>query len=404
MTQPETRTYAIPGLSYRRGILVTLSLGWFLFNAGRFLLPPLAVPIQDALGIGNARFGFAITSLWGSYALLQYVAGVSTDTLGYKTVLVGAVGLVGLAFGVLSLTGAYPVFLVALVLVGTGGSFFYIVSRTMPAELYGDAMGQVIGLVTAAGNASGVLAPLVATVIVAYSWRAPFVAIGAGMLALVVVFHLLVRGRYTLEPPALRENSQGALSEVTKRGVPLMIFAYALFAISYQGTVAFMPLYFLQVKGFSLAVANSALSLFFLVGVFVKPASGWLSDTLGRRWVASGSIFGAGLVLGALALVLQSRLAVLAAVVLYGVTLLSFSPVMQAYLIEIFDDENNASSFGLARTMYVLVGSSGPTLVGIGSETIGFTTTFALVSGLLVLGAGVLLFTTHRLDVSGSSA
>lgn len=399
MAQTDTRSLSVPGLSYRGGVLVFIAVGWFLFNAGRFLLPPLAVPIQDALGVGNASFGFAVTVLWASYALLQFVAGISTDTLGYKTVLVGSVVIVGPAFALLSLTGSYVVFLAALVLVGSGGSFFYIVSRTLPAELYGDSKGRVIGFITAAGNVAGVIAPLVATVIVTYSWRVPFAVVGGGLLALVGVFHLLVRGGYTLQRPDLRSTSGGALSEITKRGVPLMIASYGAFAVAYQGTVAFMPLYFYQTKGFSLGLANAALSLFFLVGAVVKPLSGWLSDAIGRRWVASGSLLGAGLGLAALSVGLRSTPGVLFAVVLYGVTLLSFSPVMQAYLIEVFDDQNNASSFGLARTLYVLVGSAGPTLVGIGSETIGFTTTFTLVSAMLVVAAGVLLFTTHRLNV-----
>jgi hypothetical protein len=75
---------------------------------------------------------------------------------------------------------------------------------------------------------------------------------------------------------------------------------------------------------------------------------------------------------------------------------------MQAYLIEIFDDRNNASSFGLARTVYVLVGAAGPTLVGVGSETVGFTATFAVMAGLLVVASVVLFVTTGRLGVETS--
>jgi MFS family permease len=390
-------------LSYRGGILLFVSIGWFLFNSGRLLLPPLAVPIQDALAIGDAGFGFAITVLWAMYALLQFPSGISTDTIGYRTVLVGSLAVIGPAFAILSFAGYYWVFLVVLALVGAGGSYFYIVSRTLPAELYGDRKGRAIGLVTAAGNASGVLAPLAATAIIAFSWRAPFAVIGVALLLVGVVFHFLVRGTYAFEFPDVRGASTGATAEITKRGVPMLLVAYSTFAIAWQGSTAFIPLYFYRAKGFDLATANAALALFFLMGVFVKPAAGWISDAIGRRVVSSGTLFGAGVSLAVLALVADSRLWVLVVVVVYGATLLSFSPVMQAYLIEIFDDDNNASSFGLARTLYVLVGSTGPTLVGIGSETIGFTSTFAIVSIGLVGGAILLWVTTGRLDIEATS-
>jgi MFS family permease len=390
----------IPGrLTYRGSVLVFISLGWFLFNAGRLLLPPLAVPIQDALVIGDAGFGFAISVLWATYALLQFPGGISTDTIGYRTVLVGSLAVIGPGFAILALAGHYWLFLVVLALIGAGGSYFYIVSRTLPAELYGDRKGRAIGLVTAAGNASGVLAPLAATAIIAVSWRAPFAVIGASLLTVGAVFHFLIRGSYAFELPDVRGASKGATAEITKRGVPMMLVAYSAFAIAWQGSTAFIPLYFYRTKGFDLGTANAALALFFLMGVFVKPAAGWISDTVGRRTVASGALLGSGVSLALLALVFDSRLGVLAAVVVYGGTLLSFSPVMQAYLIEIFDDTNNASSFGLARTVYVLIGATGPTLVGVGSETIGFTRTFAIVSVSLLGAAALLWVTTGRLDI-----
>lgn len=384
-------------LPYRTAVLVTISTAWFAFNGGRLILPPLAVPLQEGLGIGNAGFGFAVSVLWGAYALLQFAGGVSADTVGYKTVLVASLLVIGPAFALIAVVSSYPTFLVALALVGTGGGFFYIVSRTLPAELYGPEKGRAIGIVTAAGNGAGVIAPLAATAVIAVSWRVPFAAVGGALVVIAVVVHRLVDGEYAFSRPDLVGRSRGATEEITKRGVPLLLVAYATFAVAWQGSVAFLPLYLYDTKGLSLGLANGALSVFFLTGVFVKPAAGGLSDAIPRRFVASGSILGAGLALAALALLAQGTVAVLAAVVVYGVTLLSFSPVMQAHLLEVFGERDNASSFGLARTLYVLVGSAGPTLVGVGSVTVGFTRTFATIAVLLVGASALLYHTTGRI-------
>lgn len=69
---------------------------------------------------------------------------------------------------------------------------------------------------------------------------------------------------------------------------------------------------------------------------------------------------------------------------------MAFPPVAQAYLIEQFPDDDVGGAFGLSRTGYVLVGSLGPTLVGLGSETVGYDATFAAF-GVGLVGASVLL-------------
>lgn len=372
-----------------------------MFNGGRLILPPLATPIQDGLGIGNAGFGFAITVLWAGYALLQFAGGVSADTMGSKTVLVVSLLVIGPAFALVGVVGSYPTFLLALALVGAGGGFFYIVSRTLPADLYGAEKGRAIGIVTAAGNGAGVLAPLIATAILALTWRLPFAFVGGALVAIAVVLHVLLRGEYTVRRPKLGARTRGATGEITKRGVPLLLVAYGVFAVAWQGSVAFIPLYMYETKGLGLGLANATLSLFFLTGVIVKPLAGGLSDVVARRWVASGTLLWAGASLTVLALFAQRTTVVLVMVVTFGIGLLSFSPVMQAHLLEVFDEDNNASSFGLARTLYVLVGSFGPTLVGVGSETIGFTITFTAIGVLLVGASGLLLYTTGRIERPG---
>lgn len=384
--------------SYRAGVLLVVAAAWFAFNGGRLLLPPLATEIQGALGIGNAGFGLAVSVLWAGYALLQFAGGVSADAMGNKTVMVVSLLLIGPAFALVGIVGSYPTFLLALALVGAGGAFFYVVSRTLPADLYGGGKGRAIGIVTAAGNGAGVLAPLAATAVIAISWRLPFLVVGGVLVAVAVGVHAFVREEYVVHRPNLTRRGRGAAGEVTRRGVPPLIAAYGVFAIAWQGSVAFIPLYMTEAKGLSLGLANATLSLFFLTGVVVKPLAGGVSDVVPRRWVASGSLLWAGLALAALALLAEGAGVVLGVVVAYGVGLLSFSPVMQAHLLEVFEEDNNASSFGLARTLYVLVGSAGPTIVGVGSETVGYTVTFATLSVLLVGAAGLLVYATGRID------
>jgi sugar phosphate permease len=385
-------------LTYPRLVLGLCSLGWFLVQGGRLIVPALALPIQASLSLGNAGFGIAVTVLWAVYALLQFPGGIASDDLGYRSTLVGSSLVVAVGYLLLGSSVGLTVFLVACALIGGGIGLFYITSRTFPSLLYESNKGRALGITNAAGDAGGVLAPIAGGAIIALAlpWRSAFLTIGVAVLVLAATFHLTIRGTYHATVPDVSGTARVAFGQISARGVPLVIVAYSLFALAWQGSVAFIPLYMFEAKGLTFETGNLLLSVFFLMGVLVKPGSGWLSDHVGRHGLSIGSLAGAGLTLGALALFLSDRFAVIAAVTLFGATLMVFPPVTQAHLMDAFDDETVGSSFGLTRTVYVLIGSMGPALVGIGSETIGFDPTFALIALGLLVGAVILAIAVRR--------
>jgi sugar phosphate permease len=382
-------------------VLGLCSLGWFLVQGGRLIVPALALPIRESLALSNAGFGMAVTVLWAVYALLQFPGGVASDDLGYRTTLVASSLVVAVGYLLLGVSVGLAVFLFACALIGGGIGLFYITSRTFPSVLYEGNKGRALGVANAAGDVGGVLAPIAGGAIIALAlpWRGAFLTIGVAVLVLAVTFHFTIDGTYRAAVPDVQGTAREAFGQISVRGIPLVIVAYSLFAVAWQGSVAFIPLYMYEAKGLTIETGNFLLSVFFLMGVLVKPGSGWLSDHVGRHGLSIGSLAGAGLALGALALVLTSRPAVIAAVALFGATLMVFPPVTQAHLMDAFDDETVGSSFGLTRTVYVLIGSTGPALVGIGSETIGFDATFALIALGLIAGAVVLAIAVRRTRV-----
>lgn len=362
------------------GMLVVASLGWFLVQTGRYLLPPLAPAITGAFDIGNAAFGLALSLLWAVYALMNFPGGIASDDLGYRTVLVGSLAIAAAGFLGLAWVGTYAGLLGLLAVIGTGVGIFLIGSRACLSSLYGPRRGRALGVHNAAGDVGGVIAPLVATAAVAVAtWRTPFLGIAVAVAAVAVVFHARAGGRYSLRVPAVRRTARGAVSELATPDVAAIIGVYGVYVLVVQGVAAFVPLYLTQAKGMGLGTANLALSAFFLAGVVVKPASGWASDLVGRRVLTVGSLLTAGTALGALVLA-ADVVAVFAAVVAFAALVKLFPPATQAYLFDRFDDDTSGSAFGLSRTAYVLVGSVGPAAVGLGSEVVGFAPTFGVLA------------------------
>lgn len=378
----------LPGGSAPLAMLAATSAGWFFVQTGRYLLPPLAPSITAAFDIGNAEFGLAITMLWAVYAVTNFPAGLASDDLGFKTVLVGSLLVGGVGFTGLALVRSYAGLLGLLAVVGVATGFLLIGCRTYLSALYGDRRGRALGVHTASGDVGGVVAPVVATAAVGLAaWWSPFLALAVAVVLVAAYLHLATGGGYAVRRPEILAPTRGALADIASLQVGGLIALYGVYVLVSQGVAAFVPLYLTQDKGLGLATANAALSLFFLSGVVVKPISGWASDVVGRRTLTVGSLVTAGVALGFL-VVAGGVAAVFAAVVAFAALSKLFPPATQAYLFDRFDDASSGSAFGLSRAVYVLIGSTGPALVGLGSEAVGFATTLSVLAvGLVVVAS-----------------
>lgn len=376
----------VEGTSRPGALLAVASVGWFLVQSGRYLLPPLAPAITATFHVGNAAFGVALSLLWAVYALTNFPGGLASDALGFRTVLVGSLAVTGVGFVGLSLAGSYPAMLVLLAVVGSGVGFFLVGSRTFISALYGPQRGRAIGLHNAAGDVGGVVAPLVAIAVLAQaSWRVPFLVVGLAGVAVAGVLHARLAGPYVLRRPPLGPATRRAVAEIATPEVGAVVAVYGVYVLVVQGVASFIPLYLIQTKALGPSTASLALSVFFLVGVVVKPASGWASDVVGREVLTIGSLATAGVALGAL-VVASGPVAVFAAVVAFAGLVKLFPAATQAYLFDQFSADASGGAFGLSRSAYVLVGSTGPALVGLGSETLGFDRTLTvLAAGLVVV-------------------
>jgi MFS family permease len=381
----------------RRVVLGLSAGGWALSQGTWLLLPALAVPIRGTLGIGNAAFGAVMTVLWASIALTQFPSGLLSDELGHRTVLVPTMIAAGVAVAALTWLGALPAFLVLVVFVGVGTGAFPTVARALLSARFGEDRGRAFGVFGGAGDAAGVATPLVATAAIAAGvWRLTFLAIGAGIVLAAAGFHRLLAGEYEFRRPSVLGPGRASLSEVLQPGVPLAVLCYSTFALVWQGSTSFLPLYMYEAKGLPLATANGTLSVLFLMGMLVKPAAGWASDRVGRRPLVVGSLFAAGCLLAGLALVARTPVVVLPAVAAFGGALMTFQPVMQAYLMDWFEGSSEGGAFGLARLVYATIASVGSTVVGVGSETVGYDAVFAGLAVALLAGSAALVVATGR--------
>ena len=393
MSEPSDRERLLTGYSGR--LFLTVSLGWLFVQMGRQLLPPLLPNLIDDLAITSTQAGFALSLMWGLYAVFQYPSGRLSDRLSRKTLLVSGMGFTCIGFLAVSGTVSYPMFLFGTAVVGVGAGLYPTAARALVSDLFVERRGQAFGLHTASGDLGNAFAAGLAVLAVSLAtWKAAFVPMVVSTGAVLLAIHVWSRESYVFETASLEIRSTAKRLFSTAR-LRWLLAAYALFAFTWQSTAGFLPTFLQVEKGFSVGLASTGFAVLFLVGMIVKPISGAIGDRFSRTGTAIGALLLGLLGLTGLLLV-ENTVLIFLGIVVFASGLMSFPPVMQAYFMDIFPTESMGGDLGGMRTFYIGFGSLGPTYVGFVGQIESYTIAFVGLVGCLLLSGGIVALNELR--------
>ena len=371
-----------------------LALASVAINLGRQALPPLLPTIIDDLAISPAAAGFALTVMWGLYALLQYPAGLVSDRSRRGALVLGLI-LIAVGFGLLTATRSYETLLLATAVTGLGAAFFMIANRVVLSDLYVRRRGIAFGVNIAAGQLGSTAAAGLAVLALAVAtWQAAFLPL-VGVLALTAgAFHVLGTDSYAIGTIDwnVKSTARRVFAETEIRRI---LVAYTIVIFAWQGITAFIPAFLQAERGLSPALAGGGFATIFAIGLVIQPLSGWISDRFPRPAVAAGAIITAATGL-ALLLVVESLVGILITIVIFAVGLSAFPPVMQAYLMDVFPEDTKGGDLGAFKTIYEGIGGIGPTYVGVVASMASYTVAFAGLLVILIGSAGLLAWIAWR--------
>lgn len=366
---------------YSGRMFVLIGLATLVANLGRQALPPLLPAIIEGLAITPAAAGFALTLMRICFAVLQYPSGRLTDEVSRSLPIVGGLCLMIVAFGVLTQVPSYPILLVSTALLGVGSAFFFVAERVLLSDLFVEKRGRAFGANSAISRIGSILAAGLAVVALSSGeWQTAFIPVVFLLITIVVGFHLTTREQYgTKILPGLRQGSgqvQETINRVFKTSqVRLLVSAYTLIIFAWEGVIGFLPTFLQATKGFSPGFASGGFATLFAVGILVQPLSGTLSDRWDRRLVAGGATLVS--IVGLAILMVAGTLGpIITGIVLYAAGLMAFTPVLQAYLLDIFPDGTKGGDLGAFKTVYEGLSSLGPTYVGVIAGIAGYTIAF----------------------------
>lgn len=378
---------------YSGRIVILLLIATAAAFVGRNIFGPLLPAIIEDLGITSSEAGVALTIMWAAIAITQYPGGRMADQLSYKTILVSALALLTVGFGLLTVTSTYLGFVLSLIVMGLGAGAFTPSVYAQLAALFEERRGQAFGLYTSSIDIGSALSGAVAIGALALAtWRVSFVPVAVAIVIVIVALHLVHRGEYVFDVFDVRlEFRETGSSLLGNPAVRWALLSYVLLSFIFQGVLGFLPAYLQFAKGLTSTLANNAFIGFFILGAGVRVVSGHLGDKLQYLTVAAGAaIVGAT---GLLIMYFADSLIVLAlGTVLLAAGLTGFPPVMNAFLMDRFEDTSMGGDFGAARTIMILLGSIGPAYIGFLADEISYTVSFIALVPFFIACALIVLW------------
>jgi predicted MFS family arabinose efflux permease len=372
--------------------VASVAVGSFGTVLSEFLPIGLLPSISADLGvrIGTAGLMVVVTGL--AAAVAAPVVTVATSRLDRRVVLIGLSAVLVLADVVAAIAWAFPVLLVARVLLGVAlGGFWAIGAGIAPRLVAAADTIRATSLITAGISIATVVSlPLGALVAATSTWRVAFV-IGAGLGGVALVLQLIALPAI----PSLQRIRPAALTSLF--GVPRarvgLAVAALLFAAQFAAYTFISP--FLQdVAKVSPDVVSVALLVFGISGIVGNFVA---SATLDRSVV--GTLVAGGLALAAavavLPLVAHLPVAVFALLVVWGLVWGGLPLGLQTLMAGATPEGAEAGLAMFVTTIQVAL-AVGSSLGGVAVSVSGLTADFGFAAVVALLGTAALVLLRVR--------
>ena len=282
-----------------RNFLIILCLMNFVLFVDRVNLAAAAVVIKQDLGLSNIELGLAFAAFNYTYAPFQLVGGWLADRYGARRTLTvcGLVwSLTTMATG--AVTGLTSLFAARSVLGMGEGATLPAATRALSNWTAPAGRGLAVGITHAAGRlGAGASAPIVAFLIIWFSWRVSFVVVGAVSALWAVLwwwhFHEDPRQHPGITPAELTALRAGdptrqivvspvPWGRLIPRMVPMMV---GYFCQGWTGWlyVTWMPSLFAKNYGMDLKNSSLFYAVTLLCAMFAETLGGMTTDYLLRR-------------------------------------------------------------------------------------------------------------------------
>jgi sugar phosphate permease len=393
-------SHVVDGLAgYRWVILLIAWISFLISFVDRLAWGNVAISVGQSLHMPVGALGIFVTAFYVGYVIANFIGGFSSDWLGPRVVLAGAIiplGVFTLAFG---FTTSVAMGLVFQALMGLAAGADYaacvkLITAWFDRRNRGFAMGLFL---TASSLGVLVTNAIVPTILQTISWSAVYQILGTVTILIGILSYILLRDKPNSAPILITAKPDLA---ILLKNRDLVFLALAGFG-AFWGTWGFaFWANALMIRGHGLTPVSAGF-IVALVGagaIAGKPIVGLMSDWFGgvRKIpiIICLAAFGAMLLLfGILSTELQFRLAA----PILGVSAFVYSPLMGAMVAETVGIQRAGSATGVTAAFWQLGSVIVPVVVGLAFQaTNSFYFAFVTLAAGPLLGALCMVFVREQ--------
>lgn len=352
------------------------------------------------LGASEADIGFVAAASTVVGILISLPAGVLSDLLGRRRVILAAMAIFASAPFLYLFVGGVWSLVVVRIYHGLATAIFGPVALALVADLYSRERGEKMGWYSSATLVGRSAAPLVGggilgalTLGALIGYRVVYLACGiGGILAMLVALRLPMGGDAMPAGPTLadrwRETRQGLRQVLSHRGILFTSATEAVQYLAFGAMETFLPLYALHL-GMSAYEIGLLLGLKIVVLALIKPVMGRFSDRHGRRpQIIAGLLVGAaGLALVPAA---SSFWGLLPISLAFGLSMATVTASTAALVSDLARAGSHGAALGTMSTIMDIGHASGPVVAGLLIGSYGYGVGFLTIG--LTLATVSLLF------------
>ena len=374
------------------GLLARVSAVHLVSHLHIMAIPAMLPLLPAALQVSFIELGLAIGLFNVVSAVVQAPLGFLVDRVGARRMLLAALALGSLSFGLLAVIPTYPCLLLAMGLAGLANGVYHPADYSLLSRgINPERMGRAFSMHTFAGFLGAALAPpLMVGVALAWEPRWSFALAAAaglgGLFALIIGSPQLSR---MTAPAAKGKNVASSRPLATPVGsLVVLTILFAMLSLSTGAIEKFSVSALVQGFGVTLPSANLALTVFMFASAFGVLAGGILADRTDKHgYLAAGAFALAAIVV--MVVIGISLPPLLLALALGAIGFLTgiVAPSRDMLVRAASPAGAEGRTFGIVSTGFNLGGVIGPVLFG-------FLLDRGLASGVLWASVFFMVITT----------
>lgn len=391
-------------------LVVLLCLGWVMIWLFRSVLSPIFPQVMATLNLNTkGEVSLIYTLYFLTYVIFQIPAGIISDKIDKKYVLGCGFTMFAIAIFFMSRTDNYLIVCVSSAIAGIAGAFYYGAAFALSSNEIPQSKRNLANAIINSGTAIGIVIGMNGSsyfvIVKEYGWQSLLLGVAIAVLITACIFLYCIKDNYrqkSSKETTLKANATQQVTETSSIAdyfTPMKLCMYfVLFcsAYAYFLVMNWMPNFLQSERGFVGGQAGFFTSLIAIVSLPGALFFGVIADKFNHR---KFSIMVVLLILASitlfLAVSLTNTVAIVACLVAYGfIGKLALDPLLISAVSEVSNKFKLATSLSVYNFFGMSASFVAPYLSGrIADKTNTMLLSFYLASGVLILGAVVIIIT-----------